>query len=165
MTNNPETLFSSRTSTREFLSYKTAAAARSARYDDLSAATLADLSEAFPGILFGTVFITQAMESFRNTPSFASMAIRIDGGVESGGKLSTEEAEARVAVLETLDSLCSTHRGVWGLVGENFFGASSLRSSQTVSSFFSRARRPSSPSTEPIRTSSTLPTPNDGKRR
>ncbi|MEE8397987.1 MAG: tetratricopeptide repeat protein [Desulfobacterales bacterium] len=123
MTDNPKALFSSRTSTREFLSYKAAAAARSARYDDLSASTLADLSEAFPGILFGTVFITQALESFRSTPSFASMAIRIDGGVESGEKPSTEAAEARVDVLETLDSLCGTHRGVWGLIGENFFGA------------------------------------------
>lgn len=124
MTGSPGRLFSSRTSTREFLSCKTDATARQDRYDDIAASTLIDLSEVFPDILFGTAFTNQALESLKNTSHFGSMAIRIDKESSGSGKQPlTDGAPVRVGVLKTIEALCKTTKGVWGLIGENFFGA------------------------------------------
>ena len=130
MTDNRKGLFSNRTSTREFLSYKTDITAKTDLSDDISPSTMTDLERIFPDILFGEDLMTQALESLKDAPAFGSMAIRIDNEGGSGEKPLADDtatrpdnAAVRIDVLKTITTLCNTEKGIWGLIGENVFGA------------------------------------------
>lgn len=124
MIENPQGLFNSRSSTREFLLNKTETEERENRLGEISPSILKDLSESFPELITGRFFLDHALEKIENTANFSAMAIQVDrktasGEDEGSGPIGTG---LLVDILKRIDDLCKKESGTWGLIDDYLFG-------------------------------------------
>ena len=123
MTQDQKSFFRCRSSSKEFLLYKTIPKPADEPADEPAPIELGELTQAFPDILAGKAFRDQAMARLDGSSKFVAMAVRIDASGETGpaGK-SKLAAGVRIAVAKTIDALCKSANGIWGPLDGDTFG-------------------------------------------
>ena len=128
MTQSPNRLTRSRSTTRQFLVRKTDLKAEDtgpplSSITDL-AVCLKELSETFPGMLSGNEFIDAAMPRLGSALKFCALAVRLEkAGSEENPTAGSETADIFIDVAQTIDSICDTENGIWGLLEGNIFSS------------------------------------------
>jgi len=133
MTPDQKRVFPNRTSSQEFLFYKADAKPEVAKPEDLSSVEPIELANAFPDISAGKAFRDQAMVKLDSVSKFAAIAVRIDNlGAENNDAQDKPSADVRMAVAQTIDSICKNDGGLWGQLERNVFGCYWAESDETV---------------------------------
>ncbi|MBU0987983.1 MAG: tetratricopeptide repeat protein [Proteobacteria bacterium] len=117
MTSDQKEPFRSRSSSREFLLYKTDAKPRDEKTDDTLPVKSDELRQAYPEMHSGKAFIDYAMAELENSSKFIAMVIRIDdtGATQPGSGL-------RIDLAQTVDTACRDKNGLWGQLESNTLG-------------------------------------------
>ena len=119
MTQNQRELFSTRSSTRQFLLSKTEAKVSDDQTGKKSTIDLNALSKAFPDSLSGNAFIDHAMTTLDSASKFGVMVIRID---EHKGSDDDHELDIQINMAKSIDSFCQSENGIWGKLDFDMFG-------------------------------------------
>ena len=123
MTKKPEGLYSTRSSTRQFLFNKTHAKHQDDdSLDRTSSASLLELSKLYPDILSGTSFINQGMDYLKDASKFGAMAIRIDEDSAGAKDNMKPMVEIRTDAVNVIDNVCKSKRGIWGQIDDDRLG-------------------------------------------
>lgn len=124
MIENPQGLFNSRSSTREFLLNKTETEKREDRFGEISPTILKDLSRPFPDLRFGPSFLDHTLEKLEGTANFGAMAIRMDHRKASEEDKDPESTgiASRIDILKRIETVCKKRNGIWGLMDNDLFG-------------------------------------------
>ncbi|MBL7181095.1 MAG: tetratricopeptide repeat protein [Pseudomonadota bacterium] len=123
MTPDQKSLFRSHSTSQEFLFCKADAKPADGPAEDAAPVELGKLTKAFPDILAGKAFRDQAMAGLDGSSKFVALAVRIDGsGQTDPAGRSKPAADARMAVAKTIDTVCKSANGIWGLLDGDIFG-------------------------------------------
>jgi len=132
MTQDQKGLFSSRSSSQEFLFYKTDAGLTDDKKDPKVSVEPGELAREFPEVLIGQAFIDNALAGFEDVSRFVAMAVRIDDlrAADSGAK-SVPTADIRMDVAKTINDICESENGIWGRLDSDMFGCFFSDSNET----------------------------------
>jgi len=112
-----------RSSTRQFLVFKTDSKPAEDKTERAPLAGLDDLSFEFTDILSGKSFADSAADRLKSSLKFCAMAIGVDNSnpeenLSGHGPID----DKRVDVARTIDVLCKSENGMWGRVDHDSFG-------------------------------------------
>jgi tetratricopeptide (TPR) repeat protein len=122
MTHKKTELFHNRSSSKEFLLYKTDAKPKKDATQALSPAASDRISNAFPDILAQKNFMDSAMAHLESSEQFQAMVIKIDNL-----KLNAETAgdygiDLWIDVAHVIDAICRRENGIWGQLDQGRLG-------------------------------------------
>ncbi len=149
MTKYDRQLRGTRSSTEQFLVYKTESRVKDDRIIRKSPVGLEELTKIIPGIPTGQIFLDQAIDRMKQETRFAVFAIKIDNFIRKDGVPGKQFAtELLIDASETIDTVCKTENGTWGITN-NYFGCffpggdkeSSNRLSENMREFISKKRK------------------------
>ena len=116
-------LVRSRCSTQHFLLSQSDTSAHRDISEQKYPAGLKRLSEHFPDISAGAVFLNSALKRFIDAPAFEAVTIRIDNfklNLAQPGK--DPNARLQKAVADRIDDACRGNGGFWGILDADIFG-------------------------------------------
>jgi len=123
MTHQKTKLFHNRSSSKEFLLYKTDAKPQKAAVETLSSVETNRILKALPDILVGKTFIENALARFETSEKFESMVIKIDSlnheGSETAGN---DQIDIWLDVANVIDTICRRENGMWGRLDQGMLG-------------------------------------------
>jgi len=123
MTKDQKRLFSSRSSSQEFLFYKTDAKPVDDKKDTAVSVEPGELAQEFPEILSGKAFVDNALAGLEEISTFAAMAVRIDDlSAQDSDEKNLPTADTRLDIAKTIDHFCISQNGTWGQLDSNTFG-------------------------------------------
>jgi Flp pilus assembly protein TadD len=132
MTQNTQTLYRNRSSTREFFLYKTdyKTGNDQTRMSQTGSQLIAgwnELSDVFPDLLAGKSFIESSATRLESFSTFGVMVIRIDRLSEAGGVCGNDfetppDSETLIEVAKIIDEWCKNENGIWGRLNLDTFG-------------------------------------------
>lgn len=123
MTKDQKGLFSSRSSSQEFLFYKTDAKPGDDKKETVVSIEPEELAQEFPEILVGQAFVDNARTQIEETSKFAAMVVRIDAlSLKDSDEKNPPTTDTRLEVARTIDDICKSQKGTWGLLDGNTFG-------------------------------------------
>ncbi|MGA9176246.1 MAG: tetratricopeptide repeat protein, partial [Desulfobacterales bacterium] len=132
-------LFHNRSSSKEFLLYKTDATPKKDTAQVLSSVETNRILKAFPDILAGKTFIEKALDRFETSEKFESMAIRIDRLNHEGSETpDNDQIDIWLDVAKVIDTICSRENGMWGQLDQGMFGCFFFPTNQTPPLEFAR---------------------------
>jgi len=127
-------LFHNRSSSKEFLFYKTDAKPKKDTAEVLSSVETKRILKAFPDILVGKTFIENALARFETKDKFESMVIKIDSlnreGSETAGN---DPIDIWLDVGKVIDTICRRENGMWGRLDQKMLGCFFSPTNQTSS--------------------------------
>ena len=139
MTHQKTKLFHNRSSSKEFLFYKTDAKPKKDRAEVLSSVETNRILRALPDILVGKAFIESALAQFETSEKFESMVIKIDSlnheGSETAGN---DQIDIWLDVANVIDSICGHENGMWGRLDQGMLGCFFSPINQTSSLGFAK---------------------------
>lgn len=123
MTRRKHELFHSRSSSRQFLLYKTDATLEDKKTKETPLPDSNLLAKTFPDILSGQTFIDDALSKLDSAAKFEAMVIRIDAfrsdNKETGSRPKTD---LWIDVAKIIDTICRRENGIWGRLDQDRFG-------------------------------------------
>ena len=123
MTHQKTKFFHNRSSSKEFLLYKTDAKPQKAAVETLSSVETNRILKALPDILVGKTFIENALARFETSEKFESMVIKIDSlnheGSETAGN---DQIDIWLDVANVIDTICRRENGMWGRLDQGMLG-------------------------------------------
>lgn len=123
MTKDQKGLFSSRSSSQEFLFYKTDAKPVDDQKEPAVSVEPAELLREFPEMLTGQDFVDNALAGLEETSKFAAIAVRIDDlSAQDSDEKSLPTADTRLDIAKTIDHFCKSQNGIWGQLDSSTFG-------------------------------------------
>lgn len=132
MTQDPQSLYRKRSSTREFLLYKTdyktgKSQTRVDKTEEQPAAGLDELSQVFPDLLAGKTFIESSTARLDSFSTFGAMAIRLnrlsgDPAAYGNDHETGPHPDVWIALAKIIDEFCKNETGIWGLLNRDTFG-------------------------------------------
>ncbi len=123
MTRGKPELFHSRSSSREFLLYKTDPKLEDKKPKEAPLLDSNLLAKTFPDILSGQTYIDYALAKLDSVSKFAAMVIRIDGFPSDNKKAgSRSRTNLWIEVAHIIDMICSQENGMWGRLEQDQFG-------------------------------------------
>ena len=132
-------LFHNRSSSKEFLFYKTEATPKKDTAQVLSSVETNRILKAFPDILAGKTFIENALARFETSEKFESMVIKIDRLNHDGSETAdNDQIDIWLDVAKVIDSICSRENGMWGQLDQGMFGCFFFPTNQTPPLEFAR---------------------------
>ena len=132
-------LFHNRSSSKEFLFYKTEATPKKDTAQVLSSVETNRILKAFPDILAGKTFIEKALARFETSEKFESMVIKIDRLNHEGSETAdNDQIDIWLDVAKVIDSICSRENGMWGQLDQGMFGCFFFPTNQTPPLEFAR---------------------------
>jgi len=132
-------LFHNRSSSKEFLFYKTEATPKKDTAQVLSSVETNRILKAFPDILAGKTFIDKALARFETSEKFESMVIKIDRLNHEGSETAdNDQIDIWLDVAKVIDSICSRENGMWGQLDQGMFGCFFFPTNQTPPLEFAR---------------------------
>lgn len=122
MTHKKTELFHNRSSSKEFLFYKTDSKPKRDVAEALFSGVSDKFSKAFPDILAQKNFMDYAMAQLESSTQFEAMVIKIDNL-----KLNAETAgdygiDLWIDVAHVIDAICRREHGIWGQLDQGRFG-------------------------------------------
>ena len=139
MTHQKTKLFHNRSSSKEFLLYKTDAKPKKDTAEALSSVETNRILKALPDILVGKTFIENALARFETSEKFESMVIKIDTlnheGSETAGN---DKIDIWLDVANVIDSICRRENGMWGRLDQGMLGCFFSPTNQTSSLEFAK---------------------------
>ena len=123
MTIKKPKLFSNRSSSRQFLLYKTDAKPEKRKTRDTPSLASDALLKSFPDMLSGKAFIDYAMIQIDSLATADAMVIRIDALTQNNDASNHHHIiTLQVDVAESIDGLCKSENGIWGQLNPDTFG-------------------------------------------
>ncbi|MBC8394898.1 MAG: tetratricopeptide repeat protein [Deltaproteobacteria bacterium] len=123
MTKHQKGLIPGRSSTQQFLFYKTDAAPGIAEADSRPKADPDHLAPAFEEVLTDNALIEAAMSHLASFSKFGAMVIRLDNSSQEENESEQNLIpEIMADVAKTIDDICKEENGVWGQIEQNTFG-------------------------------------------
>jgi tetratricopeptide (TPR) repeat protein len=123
MTRIKPDFFSSRSSNRQFLIYKTDSEQQYEKTKGRPSDDVNRLTKIFPDILIGKNFVDHTMEGLNSSAEFGAMVVRIDELNQNGETPGNDrEADFIIEVAKTINTICKSENGMWGKLGKNMFG-------------------------------------------
>ena len=113
-------LFHRTQTTEDFLFYKTDEKPLEESTQVLPEAAGNVILEKFPDLLSGASFVEAVQTAVDNTPQFGVMAIGLDDILENGDRSLDDTI---LQVLECLNSVCESEKGIWGKLESDLFAA------------------------------------------
>jgi len=139
MTHQKTKLFHNRSSSKEFLLYKTDAKPQKDTAKALSSIETNRILKALPEILVGKTFVENALARFETSEKFESMVIKIDTlnheGSETAGN---DKIDIWLDVANVIDSICRRENGMWGRLDQGMLGCFFSPTNQTSSLEFAK---------------------------
>ncbi len=122
MPKDQKELFCSRSSSQEFLFYK-ADAKPADEPQETAPIEPGKLAQEFPEMLTGQNFADNALARLEEASQFVAMAVRIDDlSAEDGDQKNPASTDIQLEVARTIDAVCKSQNGAWGLLDSNMFG-------------------------------------------
>lgn len=116
-------LFHNRTSSKEFLFYKTDVKPKKDEAEIISSVETKRILEAFPDILDREDLINKAMALFEFSESFDAMVIKIDRLNHRDDEVPGDhEIDLWIGVAKIIDTICKREGGIWGRLEAGMFG-------------------------------------------
>ena len=135
MTKDQQGLFSSRSSSQEFLLYKTDARPVDDQKDTAVSVEPGELAQEFPELLAGQAFVDNALARLEETSKFVAMVVRIDDlSAQDSDEKNPTTTDTRLEVAKTIDAICKGQNGIWGQLDSNTFGCFFSDSDETSAS-------------------------------
>lgn len=132
-------LFHNRTSSKEFLFYKTEGTSKKDAAQFLSSVETKRILKVFPDILAGKTFIEKALTRFETSEKFESMVIIIDRLNHAGSETADiNQIDIWLDVAQVIDTICSRENGMWGQLDQGMFGCFFFPTNQTPPLEFAR---------------------------
>jgi len=132
-------LFHNRSSSKEFLLYKTDATPKKDTAQVLSSFETNIILKAFPDILAGKTFIEKALDRFETSEKFESMVIKIDRLNHEGSETAdNDQIDIWLDVAKVIDTICSRENGMWGQLDQGMLGCFFFPTNQTPPLEFAR---------------------------
>jgi Flp pilus assembly protein TadD/GGDEF domain-containing protein len=124
MTKDQKKLFCSRSSSQEFLFYQTDAKPVDDQKETAVSVDPGKLSQEFPEMLTGQAFVDNALSRLEGASQFGAMAVKIDDlSTKDSDPKSPPTTDTQLEVARTIDAICKSQNGIWGLLDSNTFGS------------------------------------------
>ncbi len=132
MTDNKPQLFSNRSSSRQFLLYKTEAKPKKEKPTDPSIPTSEALAKSFPKMLIGNAFTDHALAQIDAAETFDAMVVRVDLPTHNNNAVDDgHDMKQQVDVAKSIDDICKSENGIWGQLNQGLFGCLFYRKDRT----------------------------------
>jgi tetratricopeptide (TPR) repeat protein len=139
MTHQKTKLFHNRSSSKEFLFYKTDATSKKDTDQVLFSDETNKILNAFPDILVGKTFIENALARFETFEKFISMVIKIDRFNHEGSETAGNDLiDIFLDVANVIDTICTRENGMWGRLDQGMLGCFFSPTNQTSSLEFTQ---------------------------
>ena len=122
MTHKKTELFHNRSSSKEFLFYKTDAKPKKDTVGALSSVASDRILKAFPDILEQKNFMDYAMAQLESSTQFEAMVIKIDNLKNNTETDGDYEIDLWIDVAHVIDEICRRENGFWGRLDPRRFG-------------------------------------------
>ncbi len=122
MTQKKTELFHNRSSSKEFLLYKTDTKPKKDTAEALSSTASDRISKAFPDILAQKDFMDYAMAQLESSTQFEAMVIKIDNLKHSAETAGDFGIDLWIDVAHAVDAVCRREAGIWGRLDQGRFG-------------------------------------------
>ncbi len=122
MTHKKTELFHNRSSSKEFLLYKTDTKPKKDTAEALSSAASDRISKAFPDILAQKNFMDYAMAQLESSTQFEAMVIKIDNLKHNAETAGDYGIDLWIDVAHVIDAICRRKNGIWGQLDQGRFG-------------------------------------------
>ncbi|UCD32347.1 MAG: tetratricopeptide repeat protein [Desulfobacterales bacterium] len=123
MTTKKPKLFSNRSSSRQFLLYKTEAKPEKKKTSDTQSLATDTLLKSFPDMLSGQAFIDYASAQIESSATFDAMVIRIDALTQNNDAPDHHHAaNLQIDIAQSIDGLCDSENGIWGQLKPDTYG-------------------------------------------
>ena len=123
MTDKKPQLFSSRSSSRQFLLYKTDVKPKKKQPTDTSLLASETLIKSFPKMLTGKAFTDHAMAQIDACETFDAMVIRMDALTQNDDESdSRHDIRRQRVVAKSIDEICKSENGIWGQLNQGILG-------------------------------------------
>ena len=123
MTRNKPGLFSSRSSSQQFLLYNTDSEQKYEKRKGRPSDDINRLTQIFPDILVGKNFVVHTMEELNSSAEFGAVVIRIDELNQNDKTLENDrDADLMIDVAKAINTICKSESGMWGKLSKNMFG-------------------------------------------
>lgn len=132
MTDKKPQLFSNRSSSRQFLLYKTDSKPEKKKTYDTPSLATDTLSKSFPDMRIGKAFTDHAMAQIDAFATFDAMVIRIDALTQNNDESDDHhDIKLQVDVAKSIDETCKSENGIWGQLNQGTFGCFFYRKDRT----------------------------------
>ena len=139
MTHQKTRLFHNRSSSKEFLLYKTDAKPMKDTTEALSSVETDIILKALPDILLGKTFIENALARFETSEKFESIVIKIDRLNHEGSETTgNDQINIWLDVAKVIDTICRRENGMWGRLDQGMLGCFFSPTNQTSSLEFAQ---------------------------
>jgi len=116
-------LFHNRSSSKEFLFYKTDVKPQKDTTEVLSSVATNRILKVFPDILIGKTFVENAVSRLESSENFESMVIKIDRlNHEDTEKAGNDQIDLWLSVANVIDAMCRRENGMWGRLDRGMLG-------------------------------------------
>ena len=122
MTHKKTELFHNRSSSKEFLFYKTDPKPKKDATQALSSVASDRISNAFPDILAQKNFMDYAMAQLESSTQFEAMVIKIDNLRHNAETAGDFGIDLWIDVAHVIDAICRRENGIWGQLDPGRFG-------------------------------------------
>jgi len=122
MTHKKTELFHNRSSSKEFLFYKTDAKPKKDTVEALSSVASDRILKAFPDILEQKNFMDYAMAQLESSTQFEAMVIKIDNLKNNAETAGDYGIDLWIDVAHVIDEICRRENGFWGRLDPRRFG-------------------------------------------
>lgn len=122
MTHKKTELFHNRSSSKEFLFYKTDTKPKKDTAEALSSAAADRILNAFPDILAQKNFMDYAMAQLESSTQFEAMVIKIDTLKHNAETAGDYGIDLWIDVAHVIDAICRRENGIWGRLDPGRFG-------------------------------------------
>lgn len=122
MTHKKTELFHNRSSSKEFLFYKTDPKPKKDATQALSSVASDRISNAFPDILAQKNFMDYAMAQLESSTQFEAMVIKIDNLRHNAETAGDSGIDLWIDVAHVIDAICRRENGIWGQLDPERFG-------------------------------------------
>ena len=133
MTHKKTELFHNRSSSKEFLFYKTDAKPEKDTAQALSSVASDRISNAFPDILGQEDFLDYAMSHLEPSERFQAMVVKIDALELKAETAGDFEIDLWVDVAGVIDAICRRENGIWGRLDQGRFACFFSEKNETAS--------------------------------
>ncbi len=132
MTDKKPQLFSNRSSSRQFLLYKTDAKPKKKKPTDTGILTSDALAKSFPKMLIGNAFTDYALEQIDAAATFDAMVVRVDLPTHNNNASDAgHDMKHQLDVAQSIDDICKSENGIWGQLNQGVFGCLFYRKDRT----------------------------------
>jgi len=133
MTIKKPKLFSNRSSSRQFLLYKTDAKPEKRKTRDTPSLVSDALLKSFPDMLSQEAFIDYAIAQIDSSATVDAMVIRIDALTQNNDASDHHhDIKLQVDVAKSIDGLCKSENGIWGQLNPDTVGCFFYRNDRAL---------------------------------